>query len=151
VGVGVAAVVWPPATPEDRGALGVTRDEFDLVADWTAGGGPMTDDDDDGGLGAVVVGSGRPRPPCTPGMEMPEMPPTGDGQWELVDARLTPVTVAAASAHSPMSRELGTLRRQVSNRCHLERTTGCSGNSSLWTISSHCGPAWMRALTERVE
>jgi hypothetical protein len=59
--------------------------------------------------------------------------------------------VAAASAQRPIKREVGTLRRQTSRRCQRDISTGCSGSSSLCTISSHWGPAWMRALTDRAE
>jgi hypothetical protein len=153
VGVGVATDVCLADRPDDGVALGDTRGDDDLVADEAAGGEALSNEDGDW-LGVEVVeasiGAGSPPPPP---LTMIEMPPTGDGKGhrEVVDARLTPVMVAAASAHKPISRELGTLRRQASTRCQLERATGGSGSSSLRTISSHCGPAWIRALTTRAE
>lgn len=148
VGVGVAAAVSVGAIPAEGTVRGVDRGDGDFVADPAAGGATLSEDEGDWlGVDAVELSIGG----CS-GL-MIEMPPTGDGKGhrEVVDARLTPVMVAAASAHKPISRELGTLRRQASTRCQLERATGGSGSSSLRTISSHCGPAWIRALTTRAE
>ena len=60
-----------------------------------------------------------------------------------------PVIVAAARAPTAMSREVGMVRRQAMMRCQDVSSTGAVGSSSLWTISIHCGPAWIRAFTER--
>lgn len=135
-----AAVVCVGATPDDLEAVGDGRPAV-WVADRLGARGTLPDDD---GLcdGVEESESTGPGPDSGPGM-MLVIPPTvgSDGHRDGPDARLRPVTVAAARAHTPISRELGTLRRHASTRCQLDKTTGRSGNSSLRTISSHWGPA----------
>jgi hypothetical protein len=51
------------------------------------------------------------------------------------------VTAAAANAPTPISREVGTLRRQDNTRCQVDSSIGGTGSCSLLTISVHTGPA----------
>ena len=122
---------------------------------WFVGDNGTVSCSEDGAL--VEVGS-APLPPASPVLSPPPIVVTilvtptesgSAGKWYGLEARLIAVTTAAATAPSAIKRDVGTLRRQANSRCQPDTTEVERGSRSLWTISIHTGPAWMRALTER--